>query len=75
MAKKREEKGPLVGLGIDGRTILRYIQRNRMAWRELDLAGSGYGQPAGSCEHENELTDSKNCKKFLDSKNITWVCV
>jgi hypothetical protein len=36
MAKRREEKGPLEGLGIDGRTILIYIQRNRMVWRELN---------------------------------------
>jgi hypothetical protein len=71
MAKKREEKGPLEGLGLDGRTKLKYIQRNRMAWRELDLSGSGSGQVAGSCEHENELTDSKNCKEFIDSKNVT----
>jgi hypothetical protein len=71
MAKKRDEKGPLEGLGVDGRTILKYIQRNRMVWLELDLSGSGSGQVGGSCEYENELTDSKNCKEFPDSKNVT----
>jgi hypothetical protein len=74
MTKKSEEKDHLEGLGIDGRTILKYIQRNRKDWRELDLSGSGYGQAAGSCENDNEITDSKKCKEFLDSKNVTQVC-
>jgi hypothetical protein len=71
MEKKREEKDPLWDLGIDGSTILKYIQRYRMSWRELDLSGSRYRRAAGSCEHDNGHTDSKNCKEFLDSKNGT----
>ena len=49
-----------------------------MAWRELDLSGSGYGQAAGSGEEDDEFIDFKNCKEFLDKlrpcnfSRMTW---
>jgi len=31
----------------------------------LDSCGSGYEPVAGSCEHDNEMSDSIKCLEFL----------
>jgi hypothetical protein len=37
-----------------------------MAGREMDLSSSGYGQAVSAGDYDNEITDSRNLKVFLD---------
>jgi hypothetical protein len=40
--------------------------RDRMGWYGLDRSGSGYGQVEGSCEHDDEPSDSLKCWEVLE---------
>ena len=59
------ERDHLEGPGIDGRTILRWIQE--VGWGHgLDLSGSGQGQMVGTCEYSNFPSGSIKCGEYLD---------
>jgi hypothetical protein len=51
--------------GVNGR-ILRWISGSVKWEYELDRAGSGQGQVAGTCGFGNELPGSIKCGDFLD---------
>jgi len=52
--------------GVNGGKILRWIFRKWVVGYELDRAGSGYGEVAGTCECGNEPSGSMKCGEFLD---------
>ena len=56
----------MVGVGIVGRIILKWISRkwDVMAWTGLILLG--IGTDGGAFECGNEPSDSMKCEEFLD---------
>ena len=59
-----KERNHLEDLGMDGRVMLKWILRNVMVMRVLNLAGSGQGQVLGCCEHGYEPWSSIKCGNF-----------
>ena len=58
------ERDHLGDPGIDGRIILGWTFRKWMWGYGLDQAGSGQRQMAGTCERDNEPSDSMKCGGF-----------
>jgi hypothetical protein len=52
--------------GIDGRIILKWIFERLDGGHGLDQSGSVQGQVAGSCECDDEPSDSIKCREFLE---------
>jgi len=57
-----KERQHFEDLGVDGTIILQWIGR-----RGLGSYGSGQGQMAGCCEHDDEPSGSINAGNFLTS--------
>jgi hypothetical protein len=56
----------LVGLGIDGRIILKWILKER-EWKDLEWINVVQeNEVAGCCECGNEHSGSIKCGEFLD---------
>jgi hypothetical protein len=72
MGEKRGAYRILVGRSEEGDHLGRWEDNIKMDIQEvgsghgLDLAGSGQGQVAGSCECGNEPPGSIKCGEFLD---------
>jgi len=53
-------------LGIDRKVTLKWILGNKLRACGRDTSGSGKGQVAGSCEHDNETSRSVTYEELLD---------
>jgi hypothetical protein len=67
LVEKRERTRPHSDLtnhlrGLDRRKILNWVSKR--VGCALNLSGSGYGQIAGSCAHNNESSSFIGCGEF-----------
>jgi hypothetical protein len=58
-----KKRGPVEGLGVDGRIILKWIS-GMIVGRGLDSSGSGQGQIVGYCEYLNKRLAYKKSDDF-----------